>query len=88
MTEIAQRQLGYTESAKNFTVDKALGETLAQAHHYTRYGDWYGNPYGSWDVMFVAFCQHYAGIPGVPTLPQPVQTRKVTSFFIPWPGLA
>lgn len=63
ITEIAQRQLGYTESAKNFTVDKALGETLAQAHHYTRYGDWYGNPYGSWDVMFVAFCQHYAGIP-------------------------
>lgn len=63
MTEIAQRQLGYTESAENFTVDKALGETLAQAHHYTRYGDWYGNPYGSWDVMFVAFCQHYAGIP-------------------------
>lgn len=63
MTEIAQRQLGYTESAKNFTVDKTLGETLAQAHHYTRYGDWYGNPYGSWDVMFVAFCQHYAGIP-------------------------
>ena len=63
MTEIAQRQLGYTESAKNFTVDEALGETLAQAHHYTRYGDWYGNPYGSWNVMFVAFCQHYAGIP-------------------------
>lgn len=63
MTKIAQRQLGYTESAKNFTVDEALGETLAQAHHYTRYGDWYGNPYGSWDVMFVAFCQHYAGIP-------------------------
>lgn len=63
MTEIAQRQLGYTESAKNFTVDKTLGETLAQAHHYTRYGDWYGNPYGNWDVMFVAFCQHYAGIP-------------------------
>ena len=63
MTEIAQRQLGYTESAKNFTVDEALGETLEQAHHYTRYGDWYGNPYGSWDVMFVAFCQHYAGIP-------------------------
>ena len=63
MTEIAQRQLGYTESVKNFTVDKTLGETLAQAHHYTRYGDWYGNPYGNWDVMFVAFCQHYAGIP-------------------------
>ena len=28
MTEIAQRQLGYTESAKNFTVDKALGESV------------------------------------------------------------
>lgn len=63
MTEIAQRQLGYTESARNFTVDMAMGEAPAQTHHYTRYGDWYGNPYGNWDVMFVAFCQHYAGIP-------------------------
>ena len=63
MTEIAQRQLGYTESARNFTVDMAMGEAPAQTHHYTRYGDWYGNPYGNWDVMFAAFCQHYAGIP-------------------------
>ena len=63
MVEIAQKQLGYTESEKNFTVDEGIGENLGTAHHYTRYGAWYGNPYGDWDVMFVAFCQYYAGIP-------------------------
>ena len=29
---------------------------------YTRYGDWYGNPNGEWNVMFVSFCLNYAGI--------------------------
>ena len=29
---------------------------------YTRYGDWYGNPTGDWNVMFVSFCLNYAGI--------------------------
>ena len=32
------------------------------ADGYTRYGDWYGNPTGDWNVMFVSFCMHYAGI--------------------------
>ena len=63
LIKVAQEQLGYTESEKNFQLDEALGETLADAHRYTRYGAWYGNPYGEWDFMFVAFCQHYAGIP-------------------------
>ena len=63
LVKVAQEQLGYTESEKNFQFDEALGETLADAHRYTRYGAWYGNPYGEWDFMFVAFCQHYAGIP-------------------------
>ncbi len=63
LVKVAQAQLDYTESEKNFVVDEALGETLEDAHHYTRYGAWYGNEYGKWDFMFVAFCQHYAGIP-------------------------
>ena len=29
---------------------------------YTRYGDWYGNPSADWNVMFISFCMHYAGI--------------------------
>lgn len=59
---VAQEQLGYKESEKNFQTDEALGDIIG-VHHYTRYGDFYGNPYADWDVAFVAFCQHYAGIP-------------------------
>ena len=29
---------------------------------YSRYGDWYGNPEGEWNVMFVSFCLNYAGL--------------------------
>ena len=29
---------------------------------YTRYGDWYGIPYGDWCAMFVSFCLHYAKV--------------------------
>lgn len=55
---IAQSQLGYTESSKNYT----LAEDGSKKG-YTRYGDWYGNPTGEWCAMFVSFCSHYAGIP-------------------------
>lgn len=59
LVQVAKDQLGYTESLHNFEL-AADGET---ERHYTRYGTWYGNPYGAWDMMFAAFCQHYAGIP-------------------------
>lgn len=59
---VAREQLGYKESEKNFQTDEALGDII-DVHHYTRYGDFYGNPYADWDVAFIAFCQHYAGIP-------------------------
>ena len=59
---VAQEQLGYKESEKNFQTDEALGDII-DIHHYTRYGAFYGNPYADWDVAFIAFCQHYAGIP-------------------------
>lgn len=55
---VAQTQLGYEQSEKNIDVfDEFYGG------HYTRYGDWYGYPYGAWCAMFVSFCLHYAGIP-------------------------
>ena len=58
---IAQSQIGYTESELNFSAD-AEG-----IHHgYTRYGEWFGNPYGDWSTMFTAFCLRYAGLEDVP----------------------
>lgn len=55
---IAETQLDYKESENNFIVDEA-----DNAKGYTRYGEWYGNPYGDWNTMFVSFCLYYAGIP-------------------------
>ena len=54
----AESQLGYTCSETNVAPE---GEF--KGGHYTRYGDWYGYPYGAWCAMFVSFCLHYAGIP-------------------------
>ncbi len=53
---IANTQIGYKESSKNYVKvgDKKKG--------YTRYGAWYGDPYGDWCAMFASFCLHYAGI--------------------------
>ena len=58
---IAETQLGYTESARNYAVWED-GTT----HGYTRYGDWYGSPYGDWCAMFASFCIHYAGVEDMP----------------------
>ena len=60
---IAETQLGYTESTKNYVVAED-GETVKG---YTRYGAWCGEPYGDWNVMFLTFCLHYAGVEGVPS---------------------
>lgn len=58
---IAETQLGYAESAKNYVVAED-GETVKG---YTRYGAWCEEPYGDWNVMFLTFCLHYAGVEGV-----------------------
>lgn len=58
---IAETQLGYTESTKNYVVAED-GKTVKG---YTRYGAWCGEPYGDWNVMFLTFCLHYAGVEGV-----------------------
>ena len=59
---IAETQLGYAESTKNYVVAED-GETVKG---YTRYGAWCEEPYGDWNVMFLSFCLHYAGVEGVP----------------------
>ncbi|MDY4970949.1 MAG: hypothetical protein SO101_11940, partial [Lachnospiraceae bacterium] len=57
ITAIAQSQLGYTESTRNYQVEGT--DTIKGC---TRYGTWYGEPYSDWDAMFVSFCLNYAGI--------------------------
>ena len=57
---VAESQLGYEQSERNFQLDDADGETV---RHYTRYGNDYGNDYGPWDVMFLSYCLKYADIP-------------------------
>ena len=54
---VAQSQLGYTESILNFEVDEN-----GVRRGITRYGQWYGNPYGDWSSMFTSFCLYYAGM--------------------------
>lgn len=60
LVSVAQTQLGYEQSEKNFEIDPVDGVTL---RYYSRYGQSYGNPYGEWDVMFLSYCLKYAGIP-------------------------
>jgi len=58
LVAVAKTQLGYKESEANFQTDE-----YGDRNGYTRYGAWYGNPYGKWSSMFVAFCLYYAGAP-------------------------
>lgn len=58
---LARSQLGYQESTRNFQVD-----TAGVRRGITRYGQWYGNPYGDWSAMFVGFCLHYSGMDTLP----------------------
>jgi len=54
---VARSQLGYTESTRNFQIDEN-----GIRRGITRYGQWYGNPYGQWSAMFTSFCLTYAGV--------------------------
>ena len=58
--ELAETQLGYQESIRNYVMsgDETKG--------YTRYGAWYGDPYGDWCAMFVSFCLSHAEVEGIP----------------------
>ena len=67
---VAQSQIGYTESTLNFQVD-----TQGVRRGITRYGQWYGNPYGDWSAMFASFCLYYAGAGDAPTNTGPEAMR-------------
>ena len=58
LVAVAQSQLGYRESERNYEVQED-----GSLKGYTRYGAWYGLPYGDWCAMFVSFCLRYADIP-------------------------
>ncbi len=58
---VAKSQLGYTESTLNFQVG-----VDGIRRGITRYGQWYGNPYGDWSAMFACFCLDYAGAMELP----------------------
>ncbi|MGN0994492.1 MAG: hypothetical protein ACI4PD_05160, partial [Butyricicoccus sp.] len=55
---VAESQLGVQESEID-VITTAGGEIKG----YTRYGNWYGDPYGDWCAMFASFCLHYAQVP-------------------------
>lgn len=57
---VSKSQLDYQQSDKNFKLDVEDQQVL---RGYSRYGAWYGNPYGAWDVMFLSYCLHFAGVP-------------------------
>lgn len=59
---VAKSQLGYTESSRNYQVM----EDGVTTKGYTRYGAWYGVPYGDWCAMFVSFCLSYAEVEDYP----------------------
>lgn len=59
---VAKSQLGYTESTRNYQVM----EDGVSTKGYTRYGAWYGVPYGDWCAMFVSFCLSYAEVEDYP----------------------
>ena len=58
---VARTQLGYEESSRNYISDDGVTR-----QGYTRYGAWYGSPYGDWCAMFTSFCLHYAEVEGIP----------------------
>ena len=80
LVSVAQTQLGYEQSEKNFEIDPADGVTL---RYYSRYGQSYGNPYGEWDVMFLSYCLKYAGIPQS-AIPQEASVLALRSSMSDW----
>lgn len=58
LTAIAQTQVGYAESDRNYTVNE--DNTI---NGYTRYGQWAGMPYADWSATFTSFCLYYANVP-------------------------
>ena len=67
---VATSQLGCGESTRNFQVDE-----FGVRRGITRYGQWYGNPYGDWSGMFASFCLYYGGAMDMPANAGPEAMR-------------
>lgn len=67
---LARSQLGCGESELNFEVGLD-----GVRRGITRYGQWYGNPYGDWSAMFSSFCLYYAGVEDAPANAGPESMR-------------
>lgn len=65
---VAMSQLGYRESQRNYVLVDDW-----KLNGYTRYGSWYGDPYGDWDAMFASFVLHYAGVDALGRSNDPAQ---------------
>lgn len=59
---VALSQIGYSESTANFKVSED-GEDVSG---YTRFGEWFGDPYADWNALFVSFCADIAGVDAIP----------------------
>ena len=57
--QVAESQLGYRESEKNFRVNEDGTED-----GFTRYGEWAGDCYGDWNNAFTGFVLRYAQADG------------------------
>ena len=62
LADVAKSQLGYTESIRNFKATYNEERNAYDLYGWSRYGAWYGEPYGEWDAMFVSFCLFYAEV--------------------------
>ena len=62
LVRVAQSQLGYTESIRNFKAVYNEDRNAYDLYGWNRYGAWYGEPYGEWGAMFISFCLFYAGV--------------------------
>ncbi len=90
---VAASQIGYTENYSNSVIAEDGKTRLG----YTRYGHWFGYPYGDWCAMFGAFCLSYADVPtdavpyaaGVETWIQMLREKDMLEgaySYIPKPG--
>lgn len=61
VVSVASSQLGYKESTSNYDVETdSEGNEVKKG--YSRYGQWYGNPYVDWNTIFVSFVFNYANV--------------------------
>lgn len=86
---VAKTQLEYQESVKNCVL------TDMQLKGYTRYGAWYGTPYGDWNTLFVSFCLDYARVEDFPVhedrvrwmeLLEEEELLRIPADYTPKPG--